>query len=179
MLQIHVKGREFYDERTNTFVSIKPTTLRLEHSLISVSKWESKWHKPFLGLEEKPHEEELDYIKSMSLDGNVDPMVFLSLSVSDFEAIRAYINDPMTATTFKKDNKRGGKEVITNEIIYYQMAELGIPFECEKWHLNRLLTLIKVCAIKRAPSKKMKKRDQMAQQRSLNAARRAKSGSRG
>lgn len=179
MLVLRHNGGELYDERTGRFIVSKPVTIRLEHSLISISKWESKWHKPFLDTSVKSLDEELDYIRCMSIDGDLDDMVLNSLSASDFEAIRAYVGDPMTATTFKKDTQRGKKEVITSEIIYYWMVSLEIPFECEKWHLNRLLTLIKVCNIKNSPSKKMKKRDQLAQQRALNASRRARSGSKG
>lgn len=179
MLSLKVAGKEFYDERTNQFITTKPQTIRLEHSLISISKWEQKWHKPFLGREAKTYEEELDYIRCMIVDQNIDPNVVYAMPASDFEAIRAYINDEATATTFKKENGRTSREVITSEIIYYWMTTLEIPFECEKWHLNRLLTLIRVCNIKNAPSKKMKKKDALAQQRSLNAARRARSGSRG
>lgn len=179
MLTINLPGREYYDEAANRFITTKPLTLRLEHSLISISKWESKWHKPFLGTERKTREEELDYIRCMSLDKIQDSTVLLGLSASDFEAIRTYLEDSMTATTFHNKQKSGKHGIVTSEIIYYWMTELNIPFECEKWNLNRLLTLIRVCDLKKSPGKKMKRRDALAQQRSLNAARRAKSGSRG
>ena len=179
MLVIHVHGQELYDERTERFVVVKPVTLRLEHSLISISKWESKWHKPFLGAGAKPLSEELDYIRCMDLDGNVNEAVLQSLSASDFEAIRTYINDSMTATTFGNVKNKPSREVVTSEVIYYWMTALDIPFECEKWHLNRLLTLIRVCNVKNSPGKKMKRQDQFNQQRSLNAARRARFGSKG
>ena len=180
MLKISIGETEIFDEFSGRFIYVKPTVLKLEHSLISVSKWESRHHKPFLGQEEKTFEEELDYVRCMLLNDNVDESVIRSLSVSDFEAIRAYIEDGMTATTFRSNGHgRNSREIVTSEIIYYWMTALQIPFECEKWHLNRLLTLIRVCELKNTPSKKMKRKDQMAQQRSLNAARRARSGSRG
>lgn len=176
MLTINIAGREVYDERTNTFTTFKPTTLRLEHSLISISKWESKWHAAFLGLDEKTPEQELSYVQCMIVDQNVDPSIVYAMSASDFEAIRAYINDPMTGTTFKKDQQRGKNGIITSEVIYYWMFSNDIPIECEKWHLNRLLTLIRVCSIKSSPGKKMKKKDIMAQNRALNASRKARAG---
>ena len=179
MLELHVRGSEIYDEANNRFITLEQRTLTLEHSLYSISKWEQKWHKPFLSPTAKNRDEELDYIKCMILDDDVDDAVVHSLSVSDFEAIRAYIEDPATATTIHKNQKRPSREVITSEVIYYWMVELGIPFECDRWNLNRLLMLITVCNVKHTPSKKMRRNDQLAQQRSLNAARRARSGSRG
>lgn len=178
MLTIHVPGRELFDNRTQQFVETKDQVLVLEHSLVSLSKWESKWKKPFLSKEDRTYEEMLDYVRCMTITQNVNPDVYLALTRVNMQAINNYIQDPMTATTFR--NKKGSsREIITSEIIYYWMIALGIPFECQKWHLNRLLTLINVCSIKNTPEKKMSKADAMNQQRSLNAMRRAKLHSKG
>lgn len=181
MLTIKIKNMDFYDENRNEFVSIPETTLKLEHSLLSISKWESKWHKPFLSNnEEKTEEQARDYVKCMVTNCSPDDMVFDALTQNDIQTINRYIEDPMTATWFSdKQNKKFSREIITNEIVYYWMTELSIPFSCEKWHINRLLTLIRVCNEKNAPSKKMSKRDILNSNRALNEARRKKHGSRG
>lgn len=174
MLKVRVPGGEMWDEKGQTFVSTKPQTLTLEHSLVSLSKWESKWHKPFLAKGEKTVEETLDYIRCMTLTQNVDPNVYLFITTDNIKAINEYIEDTMTATWFSDDNKKGqSREVVTAELIYYWMIALNIPFECQKWHLNRLLTLIKVCNVKNMPPKKMGKKALMNRNTALNAARRA------
>ena len=179
-ISITIPERELYDEASNRFIDIPKTTLSLEHSLLSISKWESKWHKPYLSTEQKTREEMLDYIRFMTINQNVDPNVFYGLSRDNIKVIEDYITDPMTATTIKKQNGKVSREIITNELIYYWMSELGIPFQpCEKWHINRLLTLIEVASIKKQPPKKMSKSDVMRQNHSLNAARRAKHHTRG
>lgn len=172
MLSITIPAGEYFDERSNEFVSIKEKSLSLEHSLVSISKWESKWHKPFLGKEEKTKEEIIDYIRCMTLTQNVNPIDYYRLGAKEFDKIEKYINDPMTATTFTEEKKGGRTQIITAEIIYYWMISLNIPLECQKWHLNRLLTLIKVCSIKNAPKKKMSRKELATRNRSLNAARR-------
>lgn len=174
MLQITVPAIEQWDESKQEFVASKAQTLQLEHSLVSLSKWESKWCKPFLTNKDKTDEEVLDYIKCMTLTQNVDPTVYGRLTRENIEQINKYINAPMTATTFSNDNKRGksGGEVVTSELIYYWMISLQIPVEFQKWHINRLLTLIKVCNIKNQPPKKMGKREIMSRNAALNAARR-------
>lgn len=183
MLKIVVPAWEDWDPTANKFVTGAETRLTLEHSLVSVSKWESKYHKPFLNEESKTAEEMLDYIKFMTiphLSSKFDDSVFLHLTQDNIKQIEDYLGDPMTATTFSNNQMRPGKkEVITSEIIYYWMVSYGIPFECQRWHLNRLITLVRVLGIKNAPPKKMGKRDIMAQNKSLNAARRAKHHSRG
>ena len=181
MLQVKVPGREFFDEQTQTFYDTKPCVLKLEHSLLSISKWESKWHKPFLTpLEDKPisREEMMDYIICMSLSSNIDKEVVLSLSNSDIDKITKYIKNPMTATTFVDRKRSLKKEIITSEIVYYWMVMYNIPFECEKWHINRLLTLIRVCTVK-MNTEKMSKKDLYAQNRALNMARRKRLGTKG
>lgn len=179
MLTITVPARELFDDRTNEFIYTKAHTLQLEHSLVSISKWESKWHKPFLTKETKTEEEMRDYIRCMTITQNVDPSVYLGLSRNNLVQIKQYIDDTMTATTFNDKNKKQNHQVITSELIYYWMVSLNIPFECQKWHLNRLLTLIHICDIKNTPAKKMSRRDVMSRNASLNAARRAKLGTRG
>lgn len=179
MLKLYVPKREVFDEATLEFKMIEPKTLRLEHSLLALSKWESKWCKPFLGRDKKTNEEMIDYIRCMSLD-DIDTTALLGLTQSDVHQISEYISLPMTATTFRDNpNKAPSREVITAEIIYYWMITLGIPFECQKWHLNRLMTLIKVCSIKNSPQKKMSKKEIFAQNKALNDARRKRMGTKG
>ena len=180
MLEIVIPETEQKKEVNQEFITSNRQILRLEHSLVSLSKWESKWKKPFLSNKEKTYEETIDYIKCMTLTQNVNDTVYNLLDKDNIEKINKYIGDPMTATTFKEDpNKKGGREIITSELIYYWMISLNIPFECQKWHLNRLLTLIKVCGIKNQPPKKMSKKDVMSRNAALNAARRKQMNSRG
>ena len=145
MLTITIPATEEFDEVKGEFVYTKEQTLQLEHSLISISKWESKWCKPFLAKGDKTFEETIDYIKCMTLNKNVDDEVYRCLTSDNVAAINEYIGAPMTATTFS-GNEHGKKngEQITSELVYYWMVALNIPFECEKWHINRLLTLIRV-----------------------------------
>lgn len=169
-----------WDEVNEEFVYFKGQSLQLEHSLVSLSKWESKWCKPFLSGEEKTTEEILDYVRCMTLTQNVDRKIYDFLTDGNIVSIEQYINAPMTATTFSVDpSESRGREIITAEIIYYWMVSFNIPFECQKWHLNRLLTLIKVCERKNRPPKKMSKRDILSRNARLNAQRRARLNSRG
>lgn len=179
MLQITVPAGERFNEATNEFIVTKEETLTLEHSLLSLAKWESKWHKSYLSGKDIKPEEMLDYVRCMTINKVSDPEIYNLLSRENMAAIQAYIENPMTATTFSNKKGRRDKSIITAEIIYYWMVSFGIPFECEKWHLNRLLTLIQVCSIKNEPSKKMSKRDIYKRNSALNAARRAKMGTTG
>lgn len=180
MLSIIVPATEQYNDLTEEFVNSKEQTLQLEHSLVSLSKWESRWCKPFLTKENKTEEQSIDYIRCMTLTQNVDPNVYTALTQENIDAVARYIDLPMTATTFAKDDKRTlNREIITAEIIYYWMVSLNIPFECQKWHLNRLITLINVCNIKNQPPKKMSKRDVFNRNKSLNAMRRNQLGTTG
>lgn len=183
MLEITIPAKEWYNERTNEFVNVKSQKLRLEHSLLSISKWESKWKKPFLDQEKKlSHEEIIDYFKFMTLTQNVDPNVYYAMSRDNFNTIMDYMKDKMTATWFgdEKNDKKGPpkrrpkKQIITSELIYCWMSLYGIPFECEKWHINRLLTLLRVCGEETREKKPMSKQDIMRQNAALNAARRKK-----
>ena len=180
MLQITIPSTELWDERKEEFVYVKEKTLQLEHSLVSLSKWESKWNKSFLSSSDKTNEEIIDYIRCMTITQNVDPEVYTRLKNNVIKQIYDYINAPMTATVIS-DTKRGGgsREVITSELIYYWMIALNIPFECQKWHLNRLLTLIRVCEIKNTPPKSMNRREIMNRNAALNAARRKQFNTKG
>lgn len=181
MLQITVPASQDWDEEHEIFVTRKEQTLRLEHSLLSLSKWESKWCKPFLSTTNLTDEETLDYIRCMTLTQNVPPDVYTRLNSKHIQEISDYINAPMTATTFSERQERGriNREIVTAEIIYYWMIALQIPSDYEKWHLNRLLTLIRVCNIKNTPPKKMSKGEIMRRNAAINAARRKKYNSNG
>lgn len=186
MLRITVPAREFFDDEHQEFVEIKEQTLTMEHSLISISKWEAKWKKPYF-QNDKEHprsvEETLDYLRCMTITpSNIDPMVYRAMTKENIEEISSYINDPMTATTFTRNvsSPNQKRQVITSEIIYYWMIAQNIPTEYEKWHINRLLTLIEVCSIKNDPHPKKMSRSAIARQnKALNAARRAKYGTKG
>ena len=174
MLEIEIPQEELFDEATKTFITIKATKLRFEHSLVSISKWEQKYHKAFLDKNvNKTNEEMIDYLRMMCLTQNVDPDTFKYLSAKVLNQIHDYMEDSMTATTFNdKDGKKGSNKFITNELIYHWMAEYGIWKECEKWHINHLLALIHVCSAENAPKKKMSKSELYDRHRALNAARR-------
>lgn len=180
MLQIVIPAIEQWDEQKQEFIQTKGQTLQLEHSLVSLSKWESKWNKAFLSKEAKTYEETLDYIKCMTVTPNVNPDIYNGLTREHIAKINKYIEAPMTATTFVENKgSKSNCEIITAELIYYWMIALNIPFECQKWHLNRLLTLIRVCNIKNTPPKKMGKKATANQYAQLNAARRQRLGSKG
>lgn len=177
MLQITIPGVELYDEVNGKFITTKSQTVRLEHSLVSISKWEAKWHKAFLGKQPKTVEESNDYIRCMNLTQNVDPEIFRYIPKSVYDEINAYIENPMTATVLRQMPNQGtGKgDTVTSELIYYWMISLDIPVElCEKWHINRLLTLIRLCNVKNGGYGKMSKRDMLAGNMALNRARRGR-----
>ena len=180
MLKITIPDREFYDEETNQFFTVKGQTLCLEHSLVSLSKWESKWCKPFITKEKKTVRETIDYIKCMTLTQNVNPEIYQLIGDDIIDQVNEYIDAPMTATTFSRKEKRSSsREQITSELIYYWMVALNIPFKCEKWHLNRLLTLIRVCEIKNEPPKKMSNKELMSRNAAINESRRKKWNTKG
>lgn len=180
MLTITIPATEMWDEKNEKFIDIKECRLQLEHSLVSLSKWESKWCKPFLFTNDKTAEEIMDYVRCMTLTTNVSPEVYYGLTSENIKAINAYIEAPMTATYFgSEQNGSGKREVVTSELIYYWMIALNIPFECQKWHLNRLLTLIRICNIKNQPAKKMSRKEIMSRNAALNAARRKQLGTKG
>lgn len=183
MLHIKVPAREFYDESSATFINRPEVELELEHSLISLSRWESKWKKPFLGESERSIPEMQDYIRCMTINQKAIPEeVFGMLDLSIINEVQKYIDDPQTATTITtlEQPRIYRKQKITSELLYSWMIMNDIPFQCEKWHLNRLLMLIRVCGIQNAPTKKMmSKHDIFAQNRALNAKRRKALHSRG
>ena len=179
MLELRVPDREAFDDATQMFITTKATTIRLEHSLVAISKWESRWKKPFLSRADKTIEETLDYIRCMTISQNVDPNIYYVLTNAEISEINAYIEDEKTATTFSNDTPRNSRQIVTSELIYYWMAAYGLPVEAQKWHLSRLMTLIRIASIENAPKKKMSKRAIMSQNKSLNAARRKALGSKG
>lgn len=180
MLQITIPATEQWDEKNQVFVKTDEQVLRLEHSLVSLHKWESKWHKSFLFTKEKTYEETLDYIKCMTLTQNVNPDVYYCLTNENITQINEYIADPMTATYIYEDEKKGAnRDKVTAELIYYWMISLEIPFECQKWHLNQLLSLIKVCNVKNSPKKRMSNRDILRRNKALNEARKKSMHTRG
>lgn len=175
MLKIYIPPSEWFNQQTSEFVTVKGGLLKLEHSLLSISEWESKWKKPFLTEDKKTNEEMYDYVKCMTLNKDIDESIYQCLSQSVVNQIESYINDPHTATTFsKKNTPDNSTEFITSELIYYWMVEMGIPFECQKWHLKRLLTLIKIVSIKRdSKNNKMSQADVLRRNAATNARRRA------
>lgn len=180
MLTIIIPETEIWDSVHEEFINTKTQTLELEHSLLSLSKWESKWQIPFLGRDQKTTEQTIDYIRCMTINKNVDPKVYNAIPADTLNEINNYISSPMSATTISKKPATGrSREIITSEVIYYWMVTLNIPFECQKWHLNRLLMLIEVCNAKNSPAKKMGKQELAARNRALNAERRAKLHSKG
>ena len=178
MRKVIIEAKEAWDPVNEMFVEIPRREFMIEHSLISISRWESKWHKPFLSTN-KTVEEWIDYIKCMTLNPNIPEDTYAYLTTKDLTDIDAYTSDLMTATWFSnKEQGRRGSQKITSELIYSWMVDLGIPFECEKWHINRLLTLIRVCTVK-MNAEKMSKKDLYAQNRALNMARRKRLGTKG
>jgi hypothetical protein len=179
MLTVTIPDGEYFDQGTNEFVTVKKQVLQLEHSLVSISKWEAEWGKPFLSKETKTTAQTYDYVRCMTLTQNVNPVVYKFIPNDVIEKVTQYIDAPMTATSFSDNKTSGPREVITSELVYYWMVTLNIPFECQKWHLNRLLTFIRVCNTKNAPPKKMSQRDIYLRNKQLNAQRRAQLNSKG
>lgn len=180
MLTIRVVTEESYDEQTEEFVDASSINLSFEHSLVSMSKWESKFKKPLLGDTPKTSEETLWYVRCMVLTPDISPEIFDRFTKENYDAIDEYINDSMTATWFSEEESRSrNREIITSELIYYWMIALGIPSEYQYWHLERLLTLVRICNLKNKPAKKMGRHEAIARQRELNAQRKAQHNTRG
>lgn len=180
-ITITISEKDLFNEDTCEFISVPQTKIVLEHSLVSISKWESKWHKPFFSTQKKTTEELIDYLRCMTISSVSDPNIYYALDAVAMKQIQSYMEDPMTATTFSDSaNNKPSREIVTSEIFYYWMTALNIPFDpCQKWHINKLKTLIQVCAIKNQPQKKMPKSDILKRNSALNAARRKKLGSKG
>jgi hypothetical protein len=178
-VRVPLSIEEFYNEETEEFVDGETFELQLEHSLVSLSKWESNFEKPFLDANEKTFEETMWYIQAMVVTPNVPPEVFRKLTQANLDDIKAYVDAKMTATWFKAEPTKRQTEIITAEIIYYWMIALNIPFECQNWHLNRLMTLVQVINQKNAPKRKMSVKDIAVRQRTLNEQRLAKFGTTG
>jgi hypothetical protein len=170
---------EQWDEAKEEFIPPVTTTIELEHSLVSLSKWESKYCRPFIMKEEKTSDEALDYIKFMTLTPDVDPSVYEHLSERNIKAINEYIDAPMTATTVPNTNTGGNRETVTAELVYYWMIALGIPPQYDEWHLNKLLTLIKVCSFKNQPNKKISAQEAYSRNKAINEANKKKFNTKG
>ena len=179
MLEIEIPGKELWDEEQEKFLEGEAVKLRMEHSLVSISKWESKWHKSFLSTKDKTDEELIDYMRCMTITQHVDPKIYNNFTVDIVDQIMEYVNDPMTATTFRDTNSRPDNSIITAEVIYYWMVSFNIPFDCQKWHINRLLTLIRVCNAKSQSPKKMTRGELAQRTRTLNAQRKQQLGTSG
>lgn len=180
MLQLTINDSTFFDENTETFFDVKGQTIQLEHSLVSISKWEMKWKKPFLSRDPKTREESIDYVRCMTITQNVNPLLYTLITDDMIDKVNAYIEDPMTATTFRKEEGKGSSiKPVTSEEIYYYMTAYQIQWEAQRWHLNRLLTLIKICDEKNKPKKKQKRGVNRNNWSKANAARRAAMGSKG
>jgi hypothetical protein len=180
MLTIEIPERDFFNEETCEFVVKPKVSFQIEHSLASISRWESKWNIPFLADTRKTNEQMADYIRCMTVTKNIPEDIYADLPAEVHVKVSEYIRAPMTATTLPQD--RGGRrnrETTTSELIYFWMVSYNIPLECQKWHLNRLLTLIQICNIKNQKPGKRNRQDLMAQRRSINASRRAQYNSKG
>lgn len=178
MLEITIHSGERFDEETRTFISLKKDVkITLEHSLISISRWESIYKRPYLSDRgPRTGEEILDYIRCMTITQNVDPNAYYFLSESDLQKINEYLGNEQTATTFHshvQDRRRKKGETPSSELIYYWMFSMGIPKDCERWHISRLLTLIRVFDVKQSKPKKRSKKQMIAERNALNKARRA------
>lgn len=184
MLTITIPAREAFNEQTSEFVRIKEQTISMEHSLVSISKWESKWHQAFFGKREKTPEMMMDYIKCMTLTQNVDDNIYMFLTEKNIEDIKQYMEDPQTASYFRQnDQDKPSTETVTSELIYYWMIELGIPPEYRKWHINRLMSLIRVCSVKTNAAsgggKGMPKKNLYGSNNALNKSRKNRMHSKG
>ena len=179
MLELIIPAYELFNEETQEFINEPERILKLEHSLVSISKWEAKWNKPFLSNKKKTFDEVVDYIKCMTINQGIPDSAYLYLTEEQYAEINRYIVAPMTATTIQEEQGEKSREIITSEIIYYYMIACNIPMECQRWHLNRLMTLIKVCNIKNQPPKKRSMREVMQSNTALNAARKKKLNTKG
>lgn len=174
MLRIYVPKCELWDEVHEEFIRTKAYTLRLEHSLVSISKWEAKHHISFF-VTKLSGELLLSYIKCMTLNPDAPDNVYMALTNANLKAILDYINDPMTASKVSADVTRVGRDdYVTSELVYYWMTKYNIPAEYEKWHINRLIMLIRICIEKEKPPKKMTQAELYARHAAINARNKAR-----
>lgn len=178
-LTIKIPGKELFNNKTQEFIYLPDYEITLEHSLISISKWEAKWHVSYIDTKEKTPEQTFDYIRCMSIKGEIPDDVLFNLSVKNIESIMDYIDNPMTATVIKSKDSTVRNQLITSELIYAWMVGYQIPFECQKWHLNRLLKLIQTVKELNKPSKKMSQSEIAARNKAINAKNRARFKSKG
>lgn len=179
MLKLTIPGIEIFDEINEEFTNVRERKIQLKHSLVSITKWEAKWKKPFLDKDPKTYEESVDYIRCMTITQNVPDDAYRMLTTENLREVNSYIEDSMTATVISQVKKKANQEVITSELIYYWLIALAIPFECQKWHLNKLLTLIGVCNIKNQPEKKMGRQELANRNRAINEARKKELNTKG
>lgn len=176
MLTLEIPTQELFNNETGTFINIEGGTFTFEHSLRAIAKWESVYCKPFLVKDEKTKPELLDYFSMMCLDKRFDN----NLLTSDVQRkLAEYISFPATATTFRNDDSGQNESYISSEVIYATMADLGIPFYCDKWNFNRLSALIRVLAIRHSPKKKRSRSELYTSMRALNEQRRKQMNSKG
>ena len=174
VLDLYIPGKEFQNSELQEFIYTKDITLHLKHSLVSLTRWEQHYKRRFLDDGPKNEEEYRFYIQCMTLNKDVDPLVYTVLQEDDIKKVTDYLHDSMTATTLpKQNNNRSNSEKLSSELIYYYMSALNIPFECEKWFLNNLIILISIASIKNNPQEK-KSKPSWSSIRALNAARNAK-----
>ena len=180
-IRIRIPELHLFNEATNEFFDIRETYLTMEHSLVSISKWESKWHIPYLAPGEKTPEQALDYLRCMTITQNIQPGIYNYIPDTEMRRIKNYIEDSMSAYKFKEEEGKGRtKKAITSDYLYFCMVTYRIPVEFERWHLNRLITLIQICSEENNPKKNKKsKRRITSDYAALNAARRAKLGTTG
>lgn len=181
-MPLHFPKAAFWDDKKEEYIYTKETTIVVEHSLVSLSRWESKWKKAFLTKKDKSVGELADYVRCMTITQNVDPLIYMSMTTEMIDSIVKYIDDPMTATHFSRmvDEQPTRSEVVTSELIYYWMVKFGIPFNpCQKWHLNRLLALIETCSRKEGGNPKKMDASFLTARSKLNADRRSRLKSKG
>ena len=179
MLTITIPSYELFNDVTQEFISEDERVIQLEHSLLSISEWESRWNKPFLSNMEKTSNEIIDYVRCMTLTEGVPETAYLYIDNEQYKLINDYIAAPMTATTISEPPGKVSREIMTSELLYYYMIAANIPFECERWHLDRLLTLIRICSIKSQPEKKRPMNEVMKSNAALNAARKKQFNTKG
>lgn len=180
MLKLRVQSKEWFDEKKSEFITFDGADLELEHSLKAIREWEGKWERPFFSDKQMTKAEFIDYVRCMTLN-KVDKLAYLSLSNANVREIQKYLEKKHTATWFsnKQNTPKRRNETVTAELVYYWMTELGIPYTCESWNFNTLMTLIEVCNRKNAKPSKRNSSDILSEQAKLNAERRKRLNTKG